>query len=84
MARLVSLVEDAHPALREVMAALAPHTGRAHVVGLTGSPGVGKSTTTSALIAAYRAQFRFHRYADRMAHLHHFPGLADVLFITQG
>jgi LAO/AO transport system kinase len=40
------------------MAALAPHTGRAHVVGLTGPPGVGKSTTTSALIAAYRAQDR--------------------------
>ena len=55
MGRLVSLVEDAHPALRQVMAALAPHTGRAHVVGLTGAPGVGKSTTTSALIASYRA-----------------------------
>jgi len=54
VARLVSLVEDAHPSLREVMAALAPHSGRAHVVGLTGPPGVGKSTTTSALIAAYR------------------------------
>ena len=31
-------------------AALAPHTGRAHVVGLTGPPGVGKSTTTSELV----------------------------------
>jgi LAO/AO transport system kinase len=58
VARLVSLVEDAHPSLREVMAALAPHSGRAHVVGLTGPPGVGKSTTTSALIAAYRARDR--------------------------
>jgi LAO/AO transport system kinase len=38
------------------MAALAPHTGQAHVVGLTGAPGVGKSTTTSALVAAYRAR----------------------------
>nr|WP_284291561.1 methylmalonyl Co-A mutase-associated GTPase MeaB [Angustibacter aerolatus] len=56
MARLVSLVEDAHPALREVMAALAPHGGRAHVIGLTGSPGVGKSTTTSALVTAFRAR----------------------------
>jgi LAO/AO transport system kinase len=55
VARLVSLVEDAHPALREVMAALAPHTGRARVIGLTGSPGVGKSTTTSALVTALRA-----------------------------
>ena len=35
-------------------AALAPHTGRAHVIGLTGSPGVGKSTSTSALVRAFR------------------------------
>ena len=44
LGRLVTLVENADPALRDVMAALAPHTGRARVVGLTGSPGVGKST----------------------------------------
>ncbi|WP_270886607.1 methylmalonyl Co-A mutase-associated GTPase MeaB [Pedococcus sp. 5OH_020] len=56
VARLISLVEDAHPALREVMAALAPHTGSAHVIGVTGSPGVGKSTSTNALVAAFRAQ----------------------------
>ena len=56
VARLVSLVEDAHPALREVMAALAPHTGHARIVGLTGSPGVGKSTTTSAVVRALRAR----------------------------
>ena len=55
VARLVSLVEDESPLLREVMAALAPHAGRAHVIGITGSPGVGKSTTTSALIGQLRA-----------------------------
>ncbi|WP_436773117.1 methylmalonyl Co-A mutase-associated GTPase MeaB [Yinghuangia sp. YIM S09857] len=55
VARLISLVEDASPLLREVMAALAPHTGQAYVVGLTGPPGVGKSTSTSALVSAYRA-----------------------------
>ncbi|MDI2128237.1 methylmalonyl Co-A mutase-associated GTPase MeaB [Yinghuangia seranimata] len=55
VARLISLVEDASPVLREVMAALAPHTGQAYVVGLTGPPGVGKSTSTSALVSAYRA-----------------------------
>ncbi|MFI6288184.1 methylmalonyl Co-A mutase-associated GTPase MeaB [Streptomyces sp. NPDC051018] len=54
VARLISLVEGASPQLREVMAALAPLTGGAYVVGLTGSPGVGKSTTTSALVSAYR------------------------------
>lgn len=56
VARLISLVEDESPALREVSAALAPLVGRAHVVGLTGSPGVGKSTTTAALVAVLRAQ----------------------------
>ncbi|GAA3180129.1 MULTISPECIES: methylmalonyl Co-A mutase-associated GTPase MeaB [Streptomyces] len=54
VARLISLVEGASPHLREVMAQLAPLTGNAYVVGLTGSPGVGKSTTTSALVTAYR------------------------------
>ncbi|NYJ04404.1 methylmalonyl Co-A mutase-associated GTPase MeaB [Petropleomorpha daqingensis] len=58
VARLISLVEDASPALREVAAALAPHTGTAQVLGLTGSPGVGKSTTTTALVRAFRAQGR--------------------------
>jgi len=56
VARLISLVEGASPQLREVMAALAPLAGNAYVVGLTGSPGVGKSTCTSALVTAYRRQ----------------------------
>ncbi len=56
VARLISMVEDSSPQLREVAAALAPYVGQAHIVGLTGAPGVGKSTTTSALVSAYRAQ----------------------------
>lgn len=54
VARLISLVESESPALREVARALAPLSGRARVVGLTGSPGVGKSTSTSALVTALR------------------------------
>ena len=54
VARLISLVEDESPLLREVMAELAPYAGHAHIVGITGSPGVGKSTSTSALVSAYR------------------------------
>ncbi|MEV8378036.1 methylmalonyl Co-A mutase-associated GTPase MeaB [Kribbella sp. NPDC056861] len=54
VARLISLVEDESPLLREVMAALSPHAGKAHIIGITGSPGVGKSTSTSALVSAYR------------------------------
>jgi LAO/AO transport system kinase len=37
------------------MKAIAPYTGQARVIGLTGSPGVGKSTVTAALVAAYRS-----------------------------
>jgi LAO/AO transport system kinase len=54
LARLVSLAENGSPALRPVMKALAPLTGQAQVIGLTGAPGVGKSTLTAALVAAYR------------------------------
>ena len=55
LGRLVSLVENEAPELRRVMKVIAPLTGKARVVGLTGSPGVGKSTVTSALVRAYRA-----------------------------
>lgn len=55
VARLISLVEDASPLLRDVTAELVPHAGNAQVVGITGSPGVGKSTSTSALITALRS-----------------------------
>jgi LAO/AO transport system kinase len=56
VARLISLVEDASPLLREVAERLAPHTGHAQILGITGSPGVGKSTSTSALVSALRSQ----------------------------
>jgi LAO/AO transport system kinase len=55
VARLISLVENGDPALPEVAAALAPYTGSAQVIGLTGSPGVGKSTTTNELVRGFRA-----------------------------
>jgi LAO/AO transport system kinase len=55
LARMVSLVENGAPQLRPLMRAVAQYAGHARVVGLTGSPGVGKSTVTGALIRAYRA-----------------------------
>ena len=58
VARLISLVEDASPLLREVSALLVAHAGNAHVIGITGSPGVGKSTCTSALVTALRGTGR--------------------------
>lgn len=54
MARLISFVEDEAPVLREVMAELSPYAGKAQVVGITGSPGVGKSTSTNALVSELR------------------------------
>jgi LAO/AO transport system kinase len=57
VARLISWVEDGdRDQLREAAEALNPAAGRAQVIGLTGSPGVGKSTLAGALVAAYRAQ----------------------------
>ncbi|WBB92459.1 methylmalonyl Co-A mutase-associated GTPase MeaB [Verrucosispora sp. WMMC514] len=55
VARLITLVESGDGTVPAIAAALAPYTGRAQVVGLTGSPGVGKSTTTNELVRALRA-----------------------------
>jgi LAO/AO transport system kinase len=55
LGRLVSLVENGAPELRRVMKVIAPMTGQAKVVGLTGAPGVGKSTVTGALVRSFRA-----------------------------
>ena len=56
VARLVSRIEDGGPQSREALMAVAAFPGHAQVIGITGAPGVGKSTTTSALITALRAR----------------------------
>jgi LAO/AO transport system kinase len=58
LARLITAVEDRSDAAVEVGRRFAPLAGGAHVVGITGAPGVGKSTTTSALIAEWRRRGR--------------------------
>ena len=55
LARLLSLVEDESPQVRSVIKDLLHQTGRARIIGLTGAPGVGKSTVTGALVGAFRA-----------------------------
>jgi LAO/AO transport system kinase len=55
LARLLSLVENEAPRVRSVMKDLVAGTGKARIIGLTGAPGVGKSTMTGALVGAFRA-----------------------------
>ena len=55
VARLISLAEQDSRSRRDIAAALAGIAARARIIGLTGPPGVGKSTSTSALVGAMRA-----------------------------
>ncbi len=57
-ARLLTLVENAPLQARQALAALYPHTGRAHVVGITGAPGTGKSTLANRLALELRRRAR--------------------------
>ena len=58
VARLLSAVEDEDPRVRELIKDLLPRTGHARIIGLTGAPGVGKSTMTAALVGAFRTAGR--------------------------
>lgn len=56
LSRVLSWVENNYPEGREAMRELYSHTGRAHIVGITGPTGCGKSTLTGALAREYRKQ----------------------------
>src|SRR2546427_6084013 len=58
LARAISLVENSDPLAYELVRDVYPDTGRAYAVGITGPPGVGKSTLISALLGHVRAQER--------------------------
>jgi LAO/AO transport system kinase len=54
LARIISRVENQTPEGREYLKALYPHSGKTHIIGVTGGAGSGKSTLTGALAGAYR------------------------------
>ena len=56
LARAASMVEDRRPEAEALLRELFPHTGRALVLGVTGPPGVGKSTVCDQLVTALRTQ----------------------------
>jgi LAO/AO transport system kinase len=56
LARAITLVENSDPLAYEVVRDIYPETGRAYTIGVTGPPGVGKSTLIGALVRHVRAQ----------------------------
>ncbi|MGZ3650445.1 MAG: methylmalonyl Co-A mutase-associated GTPase MeaB [Bdellovibrionota bacterium] len=54
LARLISHVENGEPEVSNALSLIYPHTGRAHLIGITGPPGAGKSTLTDKIIRRAR------------------------------
>ncbi len=58
LSRVITLVESNDPSSRVVLRQVYPHTGRAHIVGVTGAPGTGKSTLVGAMAGEFRRRDR--------------------------
>ncbi|MBN2254261.1 MAG: methylmalonyl Co-A mutase-associated GTPase MeaB, partial [Deltaproteobacteria bacterium] len=56
VARLIRDIDDGIPEIREVLKEIYPHTGKAYIIGITGAPGVGKSTLVDQMITHLRKQ----------------------------
>lgn len=54
VARLIRDIDDGMPGVREVLKEIYPHTGKAYVIGITGAPGVGKSTLVDQMVSHLR------------------------------
>ncbi|MFZ5648237.1 MAG: methylmalonyl Co-A mutase-associated GTPase MeaB [Bacillota bacterium] len=55
-AKLITLVENDYPEKEEIIRRIYPHTGKAHIIGVTGSPGAGKSSLVDRLIGLIRSE----------------------------
>jgi LAO/AO transport system kinase len=58
LARMVTLIENEVPGVRAYLAELHRHTGQAHIIGITGAPGVGKSTLVTQMAREFRRRQR--------------------------
>jgi len=56
VAKLISMVEDDDPGATEALASVYPKTGKAHIIGFTGPPGVGKSSLINRLVREFRSR----------------------------
>jgi LAO/AO transport system kinase len=56
VARLIRDIDDGMPGVQAVLKEIYPHTGRAYVIGITGAPGVGKSTLVDQMVGHLRSQ----------------------------
>lgn len=56
VARLISDIDDGIPEVRQILKRLYPHTGNAYIIGITGAPGVGKSTLVDRMLEDLRQQ----------------------------
>ncbi len=56
VARLIRDIDDGMPGVRDVLKELYPHTGKAYIIGITGAPGVGKSTLVDQMVGHLREQ----------------------------
>lgn len=55
LARLITQIDNDHPDARPTLASLFPHGGKAHLIGVTGAPGTGKSTLVTEMAKTYRS-----------------------------
>ena len=55
LTRAISHVENEGAQAHTILSGVFPHTGKAHIIGVTGAPGTGKSTLVTALVQSYRA-----------------------------